>query len=401
MSMTGSITPPDFLTHSEALARARALVPIIREHVAEAEYLRRQPTATIQAILDTGLARLLVPKRWGGYELPLDTMYDTVFEIAKADASTGWCYSLIVIHQLFLVHFSEKAQHEVWGNGPDVAIANILISNGKVTRVEDGYRLSGNWPWVSGIDHCSWVTLSGLLPSPDGNPPVGLLLLIPRPDFEIQDTWFVSGLRGSGSNNVIVNDVFVPEHRALDMASLMTGNTPASQIDPNPLLTWPFSALFPISLVSPIVGASRGAYELWRNHIKTKSTNITSTRLATFSHQHIRIAEIEAEISTAELLLRRILHVLCNKDENYREQHLRIRRDYAYIATLCIRAVERMFSVAGGSANYDTNALQRFWRDIHAMGAHTALNFDATGEAFGRLEAGLIENTEGNNHNRQ
>jgi 3-hydroxy-9,10-secoandrosta-1,3,5(10)-triene-9,17-dione monooxygenase len=158
--------PMSGMTHKEAVARARA--PVIRERAARAEEQRRQPEETIQAIVDAGLVRLLMPRRWGGYELSYDALADSAIEIARADASAGWCYSFLVAHASMLAHFPDEAQSDVWISNPDALIATSLAPVGHFTPVEGGYRLTGNWPWSSGVDHSEWCMLAALPASMDG-----------------------------------------------------------------------------------------------------------------------------------------------------------------------------------------------------------------------------------------
>jgi 3-hydroxy-9,10-secoandrosta-1,3,5(10)-triene-9,17-dione monooxygenase len=220
MSTTEHISPPVSMTREEAVARAKDFAPVVRERASSAEKERRQPLETIQEITDAGLARLLTPRHWGGYELGLDTYVDAVIEIAKGDAAAGWCYSFLNIHAWFLAHFPEEAQHDVWGNTPDVPLAESVIPAGKATPLEGGYLLSGSWPFVSGIDHCKWAMLAGMTPSTPNSPPEPRVFLIPRSDYEIEDTWFVAGLKGSGSKTAVVQGAFVPEHRTVSMIAL-------------------------------------------------------------------------------------------------------------------------------------------------------------------------------------
>lgn len=393
MSLTEHVTPPVSMTHEEAVARAKQLAPAIRERAARAEQERQQLPETIQEITEAGLARLLTPKHWGGYELGFTTFADAVIEIAKADASAGWCYAFLNIHAWFLAHYPEQAQRDVWEHSPDVALADSFIPAGKVTRVEGGFRVSGNWPWVSGIDHSTWSMLSGFTPTNTGGPPDLNVFLIPRQDYEIEDTWFVAGLKASGSKNVLVHDAFVPEHRVVNLIALSEGNSPGAVLNPHPMYRHPLLALFPTALTAPIVGAAIGAYEAWREVMRTKSTRITNIPLTAFTHQQIRLAETEAEIRAAESFLRGIITVIESDGPITLDQRIRNHRDFAYLTQLCLRAIERIYLASGGNANYDSNPLQRYWRDIHAMGAHAAIGYDTAGETFGLNELGLPRST--------
>lgn len=386
------VTPPGSMTYEEAVARAKDFAPVIRERADRAERERQQPQETIDEITDSGLARLLTPKRWGGYELGLGAFVDTVIEIAKADASAGWCYSFLNIHAWLLAHYPDEAQRDVWANTPDVALADSFVPAGKVTRVTGGYRISGNWPFVSGVDHSEWSMLSGLMPSETGGAPGPHVFLIPRSDYEIEDTWFVAGLRASGSKNVIVRDAFVPEHRVVNLMALAEGQVPGTALNTHPMYRHPLLALFPTALTAPIVGATMGAYETWRETMRTKSTRITGIPLTSFTHVQIRLAETEAEISAARSFLREIVEVGSSDGQITLEQRARNHRNYGYLAQLCLRAIERIYLSSGGNANYESNPLQRYWRDIHAMGSHAAIGFDTASETFGLLELGLPRN---------
>lgn len=392
MLITGHVTPPASMMRDDAVARAKALASAIGERAGAAEKARHQLPETIQSIVDAGLVRLLTPAHWGGYELGFDTFVDTVLEIGKADASASWCYAFLNIHAWLLAHFPEEAQHDVWQKTPDVLMADSLIPAGRVTVTDNGYRISGSWPWVSGVDHSEWSLLSAMMPSPEATAFEPYMFLIPRDDYEIEDTWFVTGLRASGSKTAVVRDAFVPKHRVVRLADLSEGNSPGATVNTHAMYRHPLMALFPSALTAPILGATLGAYELWRENNRTRTTRITGLQLSTFSHQQIRIAETEAEITSAQSFLRRILAIIRSDGPLTLEQRIQNHRDYAYLTQLCLRAIERIYLTSGGTANYESNPLQRYWRDIHAMGVHVAINFDTAGETFGRQELGLMRN---------
>ena len=377
---------------TEAVARARALAPQVAALAAEAEALRRMPPALVEAIRAAGLVRMLTPRRFGGHELPFDAFIDATIEIARADASMAWCFSFMNIHSWLLASFPEQAQAEVWGADPDVGIVNVNMPVGQVTPAPGGYRLSGAWPWASGSDHCDVAILAGIVSAAEGSPPGPpdvRLFVVSRPDFTVEDTWRVAGQRGTGSNTVVVQDAFVPEHRVVPLVDLREAQAPGKQVNPGPNYQLPLLPALAISLVAPIVGAALGAYDRWRDATRTRVTTYSREQVASLSHQQIRMAEVSAELDCAQLLLRRALDTLRSAEPLTLEQRVRLRRDYAYIATLCVRAVERIYLASGAAANYESNPLQRQWRDVHAMVAHTGVNFDSAGENFGRMQLGL------------
>ena len=381
--------PLSGMTHEEAVARARALAPAIRERAVAAEEQRRQPKETIEEIIDAGLVRLLMPRRWRGYELPFDALVDSAIEIARADASAGWCYSFLVAHAWLLAHFPDEAQHDVWASNPDALLATSFAPVGHFTGVQGGYQLSGNWPWSSGVDHCEWMMLAALPVSMDGPPRI---FLLPRSNYDILDTWFVAGLAASGSKNVEVRARFVPEHRTLLLPELARGHAPGATINTGPLYNLPLLSVFPVFLAAPLMGTTLVAYETWRDTSRSKYTRMSNELVATFTHQQIRLAEIAMDIAAAQALLREALGMIRAGGLASADRYNRARLYYPAMARLCIQAVERLYTNSGGSANYNTNPMQRYWRDVHAMGAHVGLNFDSAGEAFGRTELGLPPN---------
>lgn len=390
MNNSNQTRPVEDMTHEQAIALAKSLAPTIRQRASQAEVLRRQPDETIDDLVRSGLLRLLTPKRWGGHELSFDTVVHTALEIAKADASAGWCASLFMIHAWLLAFFPEAAQHEVWAGNPDALIATSLFPAGRAREDNGGYRLSGNWGWASAVDSCHWIMLSAqVAPSTPATAPQIRAFLLPRQDCQIQQTWSVAGLAASGSNNVVVEDVFVPLERTVSLQELLQGRAPGLALNTGPLYQPPLAIAYPSVVPATILGAAQGAYEIWQEASRSKLRQPVPQQAAALARLQIRLAETSAELDAAHLLLLRALAVLRSPEVITPALHHRTRRDYAFIVRLCLNAIERIYLHSGASSNYMSNPLQRYWRDIHAMAGHTGVNFDAAGEAFGRFELDL------------
>ena len=207
--------PTDQSVAEKVLDSVRDLLPVLRERAAEAEAGRRIPVASIQALQETGVLRLLQPQRYGGHEAHPMVFYTAVRLIASACGATGWVASVLGVHPWHVGLFSEDAQREVWAEDLDTRISSSYAPQGRATPVDGGFRFTGRWSFSSGSDHATWVLVGGLVIGADGRPTDFRTFLVPRTDYAVEDVWDTVGLRGTGSNDVVIDDVFVPEHRTL------------------------------------------------------------------------------------------------------------------------------------------------------------------------------------------
>jgi 3-hydroxy-9,10-secoandrosta-1,3,5(10)-triene-9,17-dione monooxygenase len=388
MSVAALSSEKDAPTHEDVVRRARALTPTLREHAQQVETNRRIADRTIEAIVGAGLARILQPRKWGGYEISHDAAFDVAVEIASACGSTGWCASLLNIHDWWLAAFPEEAQHDVWADTPDRNIAAMVYPTGKATPVDGGCRLSGRWSFVSGVDYSDWAIVAAMVFGPQG-PPHARQFLIPRKDYLIDDTWHNVGMRGTGSNDIVVADVMVPSHRTLAMDDFREGNAPGSHVNPGPLYRGPMICTFPHALAAPALGVARGALAAWLEWTREKVATSTGEAVYEWPQVQMRIAQAELDLDGAELLLRRNLDLI--RQGGPSDAGLRTRSFAAYghaVRSIC-KAVDTLFDMSGARGMRDENAIQRAWRDVHAIAAHVGLNTDLSGQSRGRFLLGL------------
>ncbi len=218
-------------------------------------------------MLELGLARILMPARFGGYELDFKTWHDAVLAISRADASHGWCASLIVHHAHLVAQFPEECQQAVWADAPDVAISASFAPRAQAVRAPGGYRVSGeNSSFSSGVDHSTWVMVGAMLPGEGA--PEWVFFMIPPGDYTVRDTWFTAGMRGTGSNTIVTDNVFVPETRMLRLTDLRQGRGPGAALYDNPIFRAPFFFYAPLTFAAPMLGAAQGAYAHFREWTK-------------------------------------------------------------------------------------------------------------------------------------
>lgn len=362
------------------------MVPLLKRRAAHTEARRRIPQETVDQIIAGGLLRLANPDRYGGYGLDCDTIFEIEMQLGRGCGSSAWCYGVWAIHNWVTGHFPEQAQEEYFADPDVISSTSYTPARASVTAAPGGYRLSGQWDFSSGCDFAKWATVGG-------NGPAGLLwFLVPRSDFRIIDTWHVSGLRGTGSKDVVMEDVFVPEHRVLDTRLSTEGKTGGWDLHQRPGYRAPLLSLFPFTLVSPAIGMAQGAVEEFAAQLLQRS-GPTGVRLAESAAAQLRLAESAAEVDAARAVLRTNCREILGRAAAGETPSLldraRYRRDHGFIATLCVRSVDRLFEAAGGHALYDSNPLQRFWRDVHAATHQSALHWDTTAEQYARLRLGL------------
>ncbi len=376
------------MNREELVRRAAELVPALRERAGLTENLRQIPQETLDDFHASGILRAAQPARFGGYDIDYPAVLDIAAELGRGCGSSAWCYGIWAAHNWVAGMFPEKAQEEYWSKSSDVlSSTSIDPTRAKVTSVEDGYQLSGRWSFASGCDAAAWVILGGV--GPDG----AIWMMLPRSDYTIVDNWFVSGLRGTGSKDIEVNEVFVPEHRVVSVADLRSGQSPGSTIHGTPNSRIPLQNVFAYSLAAPVVGMAQGALEAFEEHMGSRIAYTTGEKMAENAPVHIRLSEAQAEVHSARLIMaddgREFVAKAKKEETTTLRERARVRRNQAYVAKLSVRAVDRLFEEAGGHALFDDNPMQRFQRDVHAASHHFGLAWETPAEEYGRMRLGL------------
>ena len=379
--------------YDEAIARARELVPILRERAARGEAARQMLPETEADLHRTGLLRFAQPKRYGGMELDYVSLLELPAELARGCASTAWNVGNLGVHHWMLALYDERAQNEVWGENPDALIASgIAFPQGQGRAADGGFVIGGHWNFSSGVDPSEWNMLAVTVR--DRERVVGYrMCLVHRSEYEIVDDWHVLGMRATGSKSVRAKDVFVPEHRALDMSTIRGGGDfPGARVNPNPVYRVPIATYGSHCLAGSALGNAQAALELTCEAVKARSTNYTAMRMRDFQAVQLRVGAAGARIEAARLLLRADCIAGQRAAEAGRiqslEEKLAVKRNVAYAVQLCTEAVDLLHSMAGANGIYDGYPIQRLFRDAHSLAAHIGFAFDAHGSNWGLVALG-------------
>jgi 3-hydroxy-9,10-secoandrosta-1,3,5(10)-triene-9,17-dione monooxygenase len=383
--------------------RAEALLPILRARAAQTEQLRMLPPETIGEFQEAGLFRALQPRRYGGLELDPAAFFDAVISIGTVCASSAWVLSVLGVHSWHLGLFDARAQDEVWGQDPRALICSSYATAGEVSRTDGGYLLTGLWPFSSGSDHCQWAFLGGIVPpdpevpariGDDGRPwPDIRTFLVPMAEFSLVDNWFVAGLAGSGSKQIRVDDIFVPEYRTHRFLDVRTGLSPGLRQNHSVLYKLPFGSLFCYAIAAPIIGAARGMYDMLLADGRESAEIAYERGRPEDVLLELRIAQTAAELDAVTLQLTHnfaaMMRSIQQGDPVSLDTRSRCRWDAAHAAEVATVCVDRVFEAAGGRAIFLANPMQRAFRDAHAMRAHAYNNPHNAAQVMGRAELGL------------
>jgi 3-hydroxy-9,10-secoandrosta-1,3,5(10)-triene-9,17-dione monooxygenase len=385
--MTSNREAPADGTHDAVLARVRALTAGIRARAAAAEEVRTLPQESVDAFLAAGVTRILIPPLFGGYGLGLDTWFEAVREISKADASHGWCASLMIHHPHYLSQFPEDAQRTVWAQGLDVPIAASIHPVGHITAAEGGYRVSGEFPFASGVNHSPWAIVGGMVDTAGGRE--ATFFLVPPKQFTINDTWFTTAMRATGSNTIVCDDVYVPANHTVALSDVREGRTRGGKLHSRPIYRAPWVTYAPLTFVTPILGAAQGAYETFRDWTKTRHASRGGHAIAEVTGVQVRLARAAADLDAAELLLHRAVEVAQAPVPASLPLRARSMRDCSRATELCVGVIDTLIGMSGTAGFAETHPIQRAWRDIHFAAMHVALGPEQNFAHFGRLEFGL------------
>ncbi|HEX4781937.1 MAG TPA: acyl-CoA dehydrogenase family protein [Usitatibacter sp.] len=381
------------LTLEQAVDAAREMVPRLRERAGHAEQLRRCPDESVRELQSSGLMRALQPRRVGGSEMDWVVLVDVSAELARGCASTAWNWANWAAHHWMLALWPRQCQDEAWGADPSVLIASALMfPPGKATRAAGGYRLSGRWPFSSGVDQSAWNMIGGIVES--GEAREMRLFMVPASDYRIIDNWHAMGLRGTGSKDVEAKDIFVPEHRALSIDQIKGGGAhPGAAANPGPIYRIACFAAFAQMLCGIPLGTAQGAYEIFLEGMRGRVSRYSGKNMSDMTAVQMKIAEAGACIDAARGALRSQAleaEAIARRGEiPDLVTKAKWRRDGAFSAQLAGRAMDAIFSVAGASGLYDGQPIQRAFRDLHAANSHITMMWDAQATTYGRIALGL------------
>jgi 3-hydroxy-9,10-secoandrosta-1,3,5(10)-triene-9,17-dione monooxygenase len=380
-------------SYGELWSRAEQLLPVLRERAPRCEELRRMPEETLRDLHEAQLFRIQQPRRVGGAELEFVAIVHFGALLARACASTAWNFINFAAHHHMLGMFTPKVQDEIWGASRDTLIASSFVfPAGKARKVEDGYVISGRWPFSSGVDPSEWNMLAGFAWLDDNAPPEQRVFLVHKSQYKVHDTWFAGGLRGTGSNDVEVKEQFIPEYRTLSVADLKGGPTPGSAVNPGPLFQIPVFALFPYMLSGVALGIAEGLIDEFSAK-GTKTGRMTGARIAEIQSTQIRLGEASALARASRVVQEANCREAQKKIENREIPDLKTKARYrlegAHAVDWAVRAADIMFGLAGAAGLYESGHAARAFRDAHAVRQHFSFNTDIAGTTYGRIALGL------------
>ena len=376
--------------YCEAMQRARQIVPILRERAQQAEDARMLIRDNEQLLHETGLFRFHQPKAFGGMELDFVAVVDIPAELARGCPSTAWNVGNVACHHWILGYYDPETQREVWDANPDALIASsIALAAGRARKAEGGFVVNGRWPFSSAVDNSEWNMLAVTVYDDDGKTAIDWrLCLVPKSDYEIIDTWYAMGMAATGSKDVAVSELFVPERRALALLRCRGGREhPGAALNPGPLFCIPVVAASSHPLAPAALGAAEGAYELFLAAMEKRAGTYTGARVADFQAVQIKVAGARCLIDSARYFLRQsaiAFQVAAERNEvPDLETKLRFRAHSAFAVSQSREAVETLWSCYGAQGLYTRDPLQRHLRDVLAINQHFSFNFDIAGAAYG------------------
>jgi alkylation response protein AidB-like acyl-CoA dehydrogenase len=376
---------------------ANSLAPRLRQRAPEAERRRMVHDETIVEMKEAGLFRLMQPTAYEGLGREFADYIVVAEELGAGCPSSAWIYGNAILKSWMVGMYPREAQEDVWRRDPDTIVSSILRPTGRSKPAPGGDRLSGKWSYVSGVDHTQWTIIGSLRELAAGAlEPV--VHLVPRSDYRILDNWHVAGLVATGSKDIVLEDVFVPEHRTLTMKQAQSGTSPGAALHrDNPVFRVPLMSSFGFFICAPIMGIAKGAIDCFLETIGARSTMGAAAggggvSLSTLPTIQLRLAEAQmrCEASRATMLDAAVatIHEALRDGAVSERQRIANRRAQSYASRIAVEGVDLLFEALGAGGLFLSQDLQRYWRDAHAGAAHFGVNWDAIRIMCGQHAAG-------------
>ena len=371
----------------EMLEAARAMGPALRERAAKCKGEGRVPDETIADFHRAGFFKVLQPEQWGGYAMDPQVFYAVGLEVARHCMSSAWVLGVVAVHNWQLAVFDDQAAQDVWAEDPTTLISSSYAPVGKVKVVDGGFQLSGRWSFSSGSAHCKWAFLGAVVPTPEA--PFDMAnyrtFLVPISDYEIVDNWDVVGLQGTGSNDIVVADAFVPEHRTHKSMDGFLCDNPGNAVNTAPLYRMPFMQVFVRAVCTASLGAIEGALDDFIEVAKTR--RVGPNKMSDDPFARVLAAEVKASIEEMKLTLFRNFDAMmeCNRQgvPIPIEDRIRYRYDSAVVADRCLNMSSKMLKASGSGGIRHGSPLLARHLDILASQAHVANNVTPFGSNLG------------------
>lgn len=380
-------------TLEELFARAEAVLPVLAANAAEADETRRLPDASLDAVADAGLFKALVPRRFGGYELPIAAYGELMGLLGQACGSTSWVVSLLNSCHWLVGLLPDRAQQEVFGAGPDARVCAGFAPSADSERTPEGVRLTGRWGFASGCLHSQWAFLGARIVDEHGDVVDQIFGLVPMQDLEVEDTWYVAGMRGTGSNALVARDVPVPDHRILSVADAFE-NRYRTEHTGEALYRSAFIPVMTLALAVPHLGLARGALRYVLDLAAKRGITFTVyERQRDSTAFQLQVAEAATLIDSASMHLTRAAEdVDAAAEEGTKLSYLgraRVRADTAQAVRCTREALDILLSAHGTAGFAEASPLQRLWRDANVAARHPGVAWQVSHEVYGKALLGF------------
>lgn len=362
----------------------------LAERAAEAEELRRLPAATIEDYRRSGLAGLLLPARYGGQQAEFPEILDPIRRMAHGCASSAWTLGFYILHNWMLALFGERAQDEVFASGPVLCPAP-LAPTGRGTPDGDGIRLSGRWSWATGVADADWILVGAICGTDDA--PYPALVLLPASDIHIEDVWHTAGMRATGSNDVVVEDVWVPQHRLVKVVDIYSGTAPGAALHDASAYRWPMVPALALVAAMPALGSAERVADLYAQRLGERVLAYSGAAQKNQPAAQIRLGDARVRLSALRGLrddtVARLQDAVDRGERIGRAVRAEARAAAAHIVHESRAVIADLLEASGASVHFVDNPLQRIKRDVDIICGHVVFDYDVARELAGALEVGV------------
>jgi 3-hydroxy-9,10-secoandrosta-1,3,5(10)-triene-9,17-dione monooxygenase len=376
---------------AELIARARAMIPALAKRSPEQRQQRRILPETIAEMQAAGFMRVLQPKRWGGYEMEVGTFHDIQIALAEGDMSTGWTYGVLGAVTWFLGLIDDRVAQEVWGGDKSVLICSSTMPAGKATAVDGGFRLSGHWRYASGCEHCDWALLGGMVVAENAAPD-WRFFIVPRWDYKTVDTWQVAGLQGTGSIDLILEDVVVPAYRTQRLQDNFLLKGAGQAVNSGSLYRLPFGQIFVRGVSSAGLGALQAMLTALVDYSRKRVSRVGG-RSAENPIVQLLCAETAAAIDEMRTTLQRNSRLLHDYAQRGEMPPIELRLQYKFqsseVIERCTLLAARIFKATGAAGLTDELPFGAILADLMAARAHISNQYEYYGSNWGAAMFGL------------